>query len=408
MIVRKVVRTLRREGLEGLLVRLRHPRRFGGSSAVTPALQPIFQLNSVGGPLADSVKEALTRLLGASVLSGQSDVPTIHIAPTLDGPNFGPGDIALFETPAAALSFLRDGSGSVRLQRDLQSCSAVLVPSVDCVLPFREAGIGQGRLFVMSSLSLQSNGTARDLAGDLARWLIAANALDPQHVDPALFLALRDIQVSSRLCLSLPESPERRASFLDLRLKDFVIFDGIRQMPGWQGAGWSYATIARAALARNAAPVMVCEDDVQIGPEFGRHLETIETYLGETDWDLFSGLLTNFPDNCVIHHVERRGGLTFVHLNYATGMVFNIYGQRALERLQDWSPRGGQPETDTIDEWLSRMPDLRVVTTLPFLVGHNLSATSTVFGFANKRYEVMIRSSTRRLAAQVDRQFNST
>lgn len=241
----------------------------------------------------------------------------------------------------------------------------------------------------------------RDMAAGLARWLIAAGCLRPDAVEATLYPALRRLAPQARLCLGLPESGDRRRAFLRLGLEDFAILDAIRMQPGWQGCGWSYASIARAALAQGAVPLTVCEDDMQPRAQFHRHLAGIETYLAQTEWDLFSGLVTDLPETCRIHRVEDRDGLRFVHLDYAIGMVCNIYNRRALERLAAWTPGGGRPEEDTVDVWLSRLPGLRVVTTLPFLAGHDPAATSTIFGFGNRRYESLIRATERRLAARV-------
>ncbi|WP_299909988.1 hypothetical protein [uncultured Paracoccus sp.] len=395
MVLGKIGRTLRREGVSGLWARLRHPKRSGGPAAVTPPQRPPFRLIGQDPVLTGRVAAALQRCLGQGGLTwagsgaGSGDAATIRIIGPVDPHDIRPGEILLFPDAATALKLV----GGTRAP-DLALCGAVLLPDAALLKPFRDAGLGEGRLFVLPSLG---DPARTGLAGDLLRWLIAAGALDPGTIDPALFPVLETLTPHSRLCLSLPESPDRRASFLSHELREFFIFDGLRLKPGWQGAGWSHATIARAALARNAVPLLVCEDDMTPSADFAARLASVEAYLADADWDMFSGLLTSIPEDCRVHHVETRDGLTFVHLDYATGMVLNIYRSRALERLAAWQPGGGHPETDTVDAWLSRLPGLRAITTIPFLAGHDTAAVSTVFGFANRRYDSLIRASEQRL-----------
>lgn len=393
-VLRRIQRTLRREGLRGLWARLRYPKKSGGAAADTPAQTPPFCLTSEGADpaLTQSVTAALRRVLGPQGLA-PNGMTAIHLTPS-PGDTFGTHDVLLFNDHETAVRFLADvGRGA------LAKCGAVLLPDVGTLEKFLQAGIGDGRLFVLPSLSKPPSERAQELAGDVARWLIASGAVSPQKIDTTLFPVLSGLAPGDRICLGLPESAARRANFLRQNLHEFRLFNGLRQRPSWQGAGWSYATIARAALTRNATPLLVCEDDMQPEGDFRANLASVEAYLKDLDWDLFSGLLTDVPEDCCVHHVEKREGLTFIHLGYATGMVLNMYNRRALARLAAWSPAAGDPKTDTIDEWLSRMPDLRVVTSLPFIAGHDPDSVSTVFGFANRRYDSLISASERRLAA---------
>lgn len=391
MVLGRIGRIWRHEGAAGLWTRLRHPKHTGGAGALTPRVVPPFRLTGPDPALVSAVRDAIGRLLGPAAVSDEAAATTIHIAPPVGkGAKFGAQDALLFPEPESAARFLGQAGKGI-----LADCGAVLLPDAALLAAFRRAGLGEGRLFVLPALS----DPARDgLAGGLARWLVAAGALAPDRVDPALFPALRDLGPGARLCLGLPESRARRAGFLRQNLPEFRIFDGLRLRPGWQGAGWSHATIARAALARNAVPLLVCEDDMRPQPDFRARLATVQAYLDRTEWDLFSGLLTDVPEDCHIHRVEKQGDLTFIHLDYATGMVLNICNRRVLEHLASWTPADGQPRSDTVDAWISRMPGMRVVTTLPFLAGHDATAVSTVFGFANRRYDSLIRASERRLA----------
>ncbi|WPY97047.1 hypothetical protein T8T21_20615 (plasmid) [Limimaricola variabilis] len=376
-------RLLAREGLSGAMVRLSHPKRAGMGDGTPPLALP---LNLAEGVPAE-LRAALTALLGADAMQARpAGGATLHVDPGPGSP--APGDVVLFHRPLAA-----DDDTETLL--GLARCAAVLVPDAAWHGALLAAGVPPSRVFILPPPGHPG------LQGGLARWLVAAGALLPKALEPGWFPALSGLQPGARLCLSLPEAAARRAHFTRLALPGFEVFDGVRLSPSWQAAGHSHALIARAAQQRRAAPLTVCEDDLVPSEDFEARLGRIEAYLAGAEWDVFSGLLTDFSPEARIHHVARRGDLTFVHLDVTIGMVFNIYGPRALQRLAEWPRRGPEADTDTVDLWLGRMPGLRVVTTLPFLVGHDDSHASTVFGFSNRRYTPMIRQSERRLARAV-------
>lgn len=371
---RKLWRILRYEGRAGLLARLIHPKR-GSASGQTPRVR--VPLSVSGGSEAEAAKayEALRRL-GVALGDGGT---RLHLAPD-PTVQYGADDALILNGPEIR-----------RFTTAAQNAAAVLVPDGAAYDALRAAGVDGGRLFIGDA------GPA-----SFARWLIAAGALSPANLETAIFPAFAELAPGARLCLSLPEATARRAGF-QRRNSDFTMFDGIRLSPGWQGAGWSYATLSRAAVQAGAAPLLVCEDDMIPLRDFEARLAQIGAYLSQTEWDVFSGLLSDVRPDARITRVERRGDLTFVHLDHCMGAVCNLYNTRALRHLSEWSPKGGNIHNMTIDVWLARMPGLRVVTTLPFIAGHDEKATSTVFGFSNRRYNSLIRASEKRLAQMVAR-----
>ena len=137
---------------------------------------------------------------------------------------------------------------------------------------------------------------------------------------------------------------------------------------------------------------------MQPGPDFQARLGAIEAALAERDdWDVFSGLISDLVEGARVSGLDTLPGQKLVDLDTTMGMVFNIFGQRALQRLADWQPGRGEASSNTIDVWLSQMPGLRVVTSLPFLAGHNSGQRSTISGFCNQRYDGLIAGSTARL-----------
>ena len=58
-----------------------------------------------------------------------------------------------------------------------------------------------------------------------------------------------------------------------------------------------------------------------------------------------------------------------------------------------WNENDRDVETNTIDRYLERNSQLKVVVTEPFLVGHKEEQHSTIWGFQNTQYaEMIIRS----------------
>lgn len=399
----RLLRIIRQEGISGILVRLYYPKRTSDITGFTPPCTLPLHLSGKTGSIANELTHALNILGIKGNLHCKSS--TLHIDPCTQE-SFNIGDALLFTNRTAVNQFAH----KLKQLPATSRCNgiAVLVPDTKSLETIRACGIMLSKIFIMPSLlSLPAKpqdpykDLLRDLAGDLARWLIAAGSISAKEVSPDLFPALRDLSPGTRICLSLPETVKRREHFISQEQFGFRIFNGIRRSPGWKGCGASYAMIAQAAIAQNAAPLVVCEDDILPPDGFARHLENVESYLSNTEWDVFSGLLTNISDDYDIHKVEHYAGLTFVHVNFTTGMVFNIYNQRALERLAIWSPKDNDIQSNAVDVWLGSIPGLRAITTIPFLAGHNPDLDSTVFGFSSRRYKNMIQASEKRLMSRI-------
>jgi hypothetical protein len=409
---------LTREGPRGLVARMRHPKQRDRMRPPVMTLATPLHLVAPPGEGSDIARALAALPVALAPVPARAALPAdpaqpdpaqlnlaptgtmLHLAPGPAGPAFTARDVIILRDPAQTAHLL---AAPRPHPRGLAACAAVLAGSPGCLQRLADAGVPGARRFLLPPPA--AGETA--LTGGLARWLIAAGLIPPEGADPSWFPVLANLTPGARLCLSLPESQDRRSRFATLGLDDFAFFDGLRLDPGWHGAGHSHALIARAALRQGAAPLTVCEDDLSLSPDFPARRAAVEAYLATVPWDVFSGLLTNVAPDARIRRVDRQGGVTFVHLDTTIGMVFNIYGPRALQHLAVWPGDGGLqgvgPETGTIDLWLGAMPGLQVVTTLPFLVGHDSGLTSTVFGFSNRRYDQMIRASEGRLARLVAR-----
>lgn len=98
----------------------------------------------------------------------------------------------------------------------------------------------------------------------------------------------------SRLCLSLPESTERRRSFDEDNRFGFECIPGLRHFLGWVGCGLSYKLIFTKAMEQGMEEIMICEDDVIFPDDFEQLLGVLRGYLhSQKRWNVFSGVMAN-------------------------------------------------------------------------------------------------------------------
>jgi hypothetical protein len=208
---------------------------------------------------------------------------------------------------------------------------------------------------------------------------------------------------ASQMVLSMPETIERRRTFEANRPHDYIVFDGIRFRPGWMGCGLSYTYLARHALLHNHKRLVIMEDDALLPDDFEEKMCIIHAYLDTTagQWDVFAGLIAKLHRDVQILKVETFQGIQFITIDRMVSTVCNIYGERGLLMLSMWDADNQDEQVNTIDRFLERQTVLRVVVTLPFLVGHREELHSTLWGFANEQYNEMISESERELMAKV-------
>lgn len=201
--------------------------------------------------------------------------------------------------------------------------------------------------------------------------------------------------ITEKICLSLPETPARRDSFLSQDLPAFEIFDGLRHTQGWVGCALSYKYLIKRAQAAGLRQILICEDDVVLNREGKSAVPIIEKYLESLkgEWDIFVGLIAHVHPDAEISRVVEFDELTFVHLNKMTSMVFNIYNHTIYDLLASWDESNEDPKTNTIDRYLENTKNLRVITAIPFIAGHSEEDSSTLWGFGNESYtELIVRS----------------
>jgi hypothetical protein len=207
-----------------------------------------------------------------------------------------------------------------------------------------------------------------------------------------------------RICLSLPEFVRRSQSFDRDNRFGFVRFTGLRHCQGWLGCAMSYKLMIMLARQQGLSSVTICEDDVEFPQGFDSRWAAIQEHLraAPDDWDVFSGLMADVHADLEILGAYERNGMQFVMTDRLISMVFNVYNASTYDAIASWDEGNRDAATNTIDRYLERSRSIKIVTTLPFLVGHKEELHSTLWGFQNTQYASLIAASTTLLRDKLD------
>ncbi|MFG6081879.1 hypothetical protein ACEUZ9_002515 [Paracoccus litorisediminis] len=383
MSISRISQIYEHEGILGFYSRLRFPKARREGALVGPITQEV-QILSPDGQRADVLAQLLDLASRDVVPADQSGLHTrFHLDPDIySGHRYAPNDVLILTD--------RTSYHAGQLKVVAEQCHAIIETSEARFRTISEMQVAGGRLFL-------ARADDEGFRQGIYRFLLSSGAIDWDTADWRQLLSDTRSDEVQKFCLSLPETLSRRQSFLAQGLSDFRILDGIRLEQGWIGAALGYRALAEACLARGVQQAIVCEDDVSVAPGFRQRLDTVREYLGRVEWDVFSGLSSHVGPDYRVTRVEHYKGETFVHLDRTTGMVFNIYNRRALAHLAGWRVAEHGAQGITIDRHLEAMPNMRVVTTLPFLVDHSDHLASAAWSFDNRRYRSLISASQHRL-----------
>ncbi|MCX5875943.1 MAG: glycosyltransferase [Deltaproteobacteria bacterium] len=236
------------------------------------------------------------------------------------------------------------------------------------------------------------------------RMLAAMDLMSFERLLPMACLTLQ--QFRKGIGLSLPETFERFDSFRGAH-PELAVFHGLRHHLGWIGCAMSFKYLCHHALQLGLPWLEVFEDDVLMDSTFQRRRAAIQHYLfeglGQGRWDIFCGLIADVSDQTRIFDVVDHDGLRLVTVDRMTSMVYNIYGPQAMQAIAAWNPDERDVHANAIDRYLEQRVRLRVVTVVPFCVGHRSELSSTLWHFQNSTYDEMILQSQQRLEAKVER-----
>ncbi|VAW45741.1 hypothetical protein MNBD_GAMMA03-426, partial [hydrothermal vent metagenome] len=203
------------------------------------------------------------------------------------------------------------------------------------------------------------------------RMLNAVNMLGIQGFSSIpQYLTTKELQ--QRIVLTLPETYKRHLYIKKIQ-PNSTFFSGLRHFDGWVGAAMSFKYLSQRALTKQVPYLEICEDDVFFEKKFKQQYDIVKRFLfeelGDKKWDVFCGLIADLNDNATVQNVFEYQGIQFIELDKMTSMVFNIYNTKALNSLANWDASNRCVDTNTIDRYLES-ESLRVIVTLPYLVGH--------------------------------------
>lgn len=192
-------------------------------------------------------------------------------------------------------------------------------------------------------------------------------------------------RIHHQICLSLPESLDRSQKFSKQPSSTlFTLFPGLRHNLGNIGCAYSYKFIFCLALRQQISQMCICEDDVRLPNDFEKTLQIINNFLkiNSGSWDVFSGLVSDYSNKLKILKKENYYDLTFIFMNEACGLVFSIFSDKAITKLSTWKTDRNIMD-NSMDRFMSKELD-KFITTLPFIVGHDESVSSTIWDGNNK------------------------
>ncbi len=219
----------------------------------------------------------------------------------------------------------------------------------------------------------------------IARMLLSYNLidLDAFYEKEHSVFSLGD----GKICISLPESPERGEWFDRQNKYGFRFFPGLRHAQGWKGCAMSYKFLARLALDENRKHVTICEDDAELPEDFADRYAEICQYMEQSDADAFSGFLVEMNDSANILSVDQsRFNGKIVQTDTIISTVFTVYKEKFLRILASWNERDDNVAMNAIDRYMSRQGKYKVAFSWPFLVNHCENLFSTIWKFQNDFY----------------------
>ena len=205
-------------------------------------------------------------------------------------------------------------------------------------------------------------------------------------------------------CLTLPEFTERKKEFKKTNSIQVNFFNGLKHYKhNWIGCGMSYKLMIKIAQQQKFKHITICEDDVKFLPDFEKRFNIIGSYLEATadSWDIFSGFMSDISEDIIIKEMIYLNDHIILSVNKMISAVFNCYNSTSYDFILTWDENNFDVYTNTIDRFLEQNDDLSILLSFPFLVEHNESLQSVIWGFQNDKYNELINKSVQTLEKKI-------
>ncbi len=278
----------------------------------------------------------------------------------------------------------------------LNAATWIWAPDLDTVRELDQAGWGAAKVHLLPAPDLTSSLPGAEMFVDaramsqfyLGRFLLSQMVIGFdafwQHGAPTMK------PLPQWLGLGVLEYPARLDSFMQEGLAGVQYFPGLRHNTGWIGCGMSYKFLIKLAMRDGLDWVFICEDDVQLPANWREVLAPFTTGPVPAQWagvDIFSGLITDLPDDTRLLGQWHEGGVHYAVLDQMTGMVCNVYRRGVFDYISRWDERLLDLKNNAIDRYIPRKPALEIALSVPFLAGHKEGLSSTLWkGASNAIY----------------------
>ena len=205
------------------------------------------------------------------------------------------------------------------------------------------------------------------------------------------------LETNKIYCITLVEVPNRFNIFINqqnynLIKNDLIFYPAIKIDPGWKGCAYSHVNLIYNAKKYGLSNITVCEDDCCFNIDFNTKYNIIKEFLniiGETEWDLFNGVISSLYTNTVLKKVYKYKNMIFIEINKMLSTVFTIYNKSCYDKIINAYNKNNQ-NINTIDKFLGTS-NFKIITSMPFefscLNVDSTIAKKNMFEFYNIRFE---------------------
>jgi len=111
--------------------------------------------------------------------------------------------------------------------------------------------------------------------------------------------------------------------------------------------------------------------------------------------------MSDISEDIIIKEMIYLNDHIILSVNKMISAVFNCYNSTSYDFILTWDENNFDVYTNTIDRFLEQNDDLSILLSFPFLVEHNESLQSVIWGFQNDKYNELINKSVQTLEKKI-------